>query len=69
MTRKDYQLIAEALRKAAPDTLHPSFPVLYSQWRHDTNKIMRALQADNPRFDAAKFHDHIFANLFEEDYK
>ena len=42
MSRKDYQLIAQALREASSpdDTAHA---------------IADALQADNPRFDRARF--------------
>jgi len=55
MTRKDCQLIAEALEATRPDDFENGLPPVV-QWQDDVKAIARRLQADNPRFDANKFY-------------
>jgi len=50
MTKKDYILLAEALRSSAPASKKN-----YSQWVAAVQSITRALATDNPRFNADKF--------------
>ncbi len=53
MTRKDYVLIAEALKKARPT---PSdYNSAHVQFRADVTLIADALANDNPRFDRERF--------------
>jgi hypothetical protein len=54
MSRKDYELIAEAFRDTRPMD-NASDPNLWNQWRADVNRIARALRGTNPRFDTARF--------------
>ncbi len=63
MTRKDYQLIAEALRKARPIEQGPPDShkdVARAQHRVAVSYITGALAKDNPRFDAQKFLNAIY---------
>ena len=68
MTRKDYRLIASALREAKPPESGPDsfadlkpandyFLVLClgEQWRRTARFLARALCEDNARFDSDKF--------------
>lgn len=53
MTRKDYELLASALRSTKPDEKQN---VKFSlQWSGDVAAIANALEADNPRFNRARF--------------
>jgi hypothetical protein len=53
MTRKDYILIADALRSEKPnDGWDPNKRV---QWDLDCKAIAQALAGDNPRFDREHF--------------
>ena len=54
MSRKDYELIAEAFRDTRPMD-NASDPNLWSQWRTDVMHISRALRSTNPRFDQNRF--------------
>ncbi len=62
MTRKDYQLIAEALRKARPIEQgdEVSRAVARAQHRVAVSYITGALAGDNPRFDEGKFLDAVY---------
>jgi hypothetical protein len=51
MTRKDFQLIANAFRSAYDG----SDPAYITQWCQDLAHVARALQTTNPRFDASRF--------------
>ena len=53
MTRKDYELIAAALRKSHP----AGDPAAHAVWRRSVIDIADALAAENPRFDANRFVD------------
>ena len=53
MTRKDYRILAEALREARPQT----WPTNAGPWTRAVDNIAIALKADNPRFDRGKFLD------------
>lgn len=50
MTKKDYILIANALRESLENSTFKS--IVYN--------IEKALKSDNPRFDRDKFIDYIF---------
>jgi len=52
MTKKDYELIADALNAAMPD---PDWFAEMSAWRLARDKIADRLQGDNPRFDRKRF--------------
>jgi len=61
MTRKDYALIAQAMRD-----IRPPKPFALSdeaerevrlQWNSSVESLAVSLQLDNPRFDAGKFRD------------
>ena len=49
MTRKDYILLAQALKQAEKVNAN------YYQWTTDVHAIMAALQKDNPRFNPDTF--------------
>jgi hypothetical protein len=49
MTRKDYQLIADALRRSHPE------PGICTQWMDAVLSICDALAQDNPRFNRERF--------------
>jgi hypothetical protein len=51
MTRKDYQLLANALHAAQPE----HFIVEFEAWAECCKQITLALRQDNPRFDEDKF--------------
>lgn len=57
MTRKDYVLLAEALKYAKPDYVPDSLTNLArrEQWERDCTKIAAALRGENPRFDNERF--------------
>ena len=52
MSKKDYVLIAAALRESCDDTAPYA---AQRQWRADVTSIQIALAADNPRFDCERF--------------
>jgi hypothetical protein len=61
MTKKDYIAIADAIREARkdattaqPDSASVSYGIDLVQ-----REIVRVLRADNPRFDADRFHAYI----------
>jgi hypothetical protein len=55
MTKKDYKLIAAAL-KGAHVSLRVHFPVAaFLGWRVAADRVADALAQDNPRFDRARF--------------
>ena len=55
MTRKDYILIAAALKEALPPDTMP-FPVSGPEMHADiAENLCRALARDNPRFDRERF--------------
>ena len=51
MSRKDYRLIADAIRE-----LKDTYP---EEWESTIAKISRVLKKDNPRFSERKFWDYI----------
>lgn len=51
MSRKDYVLIAEALKQTKP----PIDTVLHAQWYNTVHAITTRLQADNSRFNTLVF--------------
>ncbi len=56
MTRKDYILIAEAVKASRPETPHsPDDKPYLSQCFATANALARALANDNPRFDRERF--------------
>ena len=58
MTRKDYILLAEALKKAKPDRQHMTHGALETatnEWELCVGVVGFALATDNPRFDAELF--------------
>lgn len=62
MTRKDYVLIARAIRYAKPadiqDRKDPRLNrFVQDAWSSVRDNIARALATDNPRFDRARFCD------------
>lgn len=50
MTRKDYQLIANAFCDSKPVT-----ETALTQWKNDVTILARALATTNPRFDRERF--------------
>jgi hypothetical protein len=65
MTRKDFQLIADALAAATPsntpeDSFHSAWG-LADGWARSVNKVAAALQDSNPRYDRGKFVDACLA--------
>jgi hypothetical protein len=60
MTRKDYQVLARALHDAYEATVGTSEHATHLRHYGVTEvreQLVRALQLDNPRFDAARFRD------------
>jgi hypothetical protein len=64
MTRKDYEVIAGALRSAMPPEPDVGAPVTtdyiaacarFNQWQYAATKLADALKSDNDRFDRARF--------------
>lgn len=67
MSRKDYVLLAEALRSTLPEPAPDGLDSIgtirrhkYVQHRETTSAIIRALSRDNPRFDQSKFIDAVY---------
>jgi hypothetical protein len=52
MSRKDYQLIAHAMRAGQPEKRYEDH---YDQWEYDCRSLARVLCETNPRFDGNKF--------------
>lgn len=56
MTRKDYVLIAEALKMSQHNAYgDPDHPI-HLQWRNTRECIADMLQNDNPNFDRERFY-------------
>lgn len=55
MTRRDYELIAQALKVAQPDDVSYHADAQWEQHNHVCNVIAGTLKADNPAFDYALF--------------
>lgn len=56
MTRKDYIIIAQAIRNATPVAMiAEELPLLRQAHANTAIKIANALKADNHRFDVARF--------------
>lgn len=53
MTRKDYVLLAAALRNAQPPEPEP---IERAAWLRTVYSVADALMRDNPRFDPVRFH-------------
>jgi hypothetical protein len=53
MTRKDYEVLAQALKNAAP--MGCQSEDAHDTWARTVAAVAKALQQDNPRFDVAKF--------------
>lgn len=60
MTRKDYITLAAAFVRCRPLAIDAPLPAA-SQWLTDVGSIARALHADNPLFDQARFIDACMA--------
>lgn len=60
MSRKDYELIAAALRLARPESADPAIPRCelpeFRTWERCVNEITHALSRDNPRFHRNTFY-------------
>lgn len=54
MTRRDFQLIADALRRSRPMSAEYE-PVSNVQWQETVRVMSDHLAATNPRFDRARF--------------
>jgi len=52
MTRKDFQLIADALAVSRPNELWLN---KHNQWTSTVNNMTTALASSNPRFNPSKF--------------
>jgi hypothetical protein len=59
VTRRDYVLIADALRNAKPATLHTvvrhSDHIAHTAWLASCYGIAHAIRRTNPKFDADRF--------------
>lgn len=55
MTRKDYILLAEALKNARPVSGLPSSPARFTQWSDDCESVADALAAQSRGFDRELF--------------
>ncbi len=56
MTRKDYELIARAFTKSQVSSYDLSeAQTQLIQYKRSVEAVSEALQADNPRFDSARF--------------
>ena len=53
MTRKDYVLIADAMKRARPVILNNRGPL--DMWESCVDELAQALARSNPRFDAQRF--------------
>ncbi len=53
MTRKDYQVVAEALRETRPN--QATDPGAFHQWQTVRNRVAWALKVNYRNFDIAKF--------------
>jgi hypothetical protein len=58
MTKKDFILIANALRYSRPHMSQDTLSAMEA-WRNCVTNIMEALRSSNPRFDSTKFLDYI----------
>ena len=58
MTRKDYKVIAEALRECRPDKATDSAKRIGWEWAVDA--VASACARDNPRFSYAKFREAVY---------
>jgi hypothetical protein len=56
MTRKDYRLIAEALRDARHGDSHRDRPDCSDQFERVVDTLVNAFEADNERFDRGLFY-------------
>lgn len=54
MTKKDYELIAKALKRRKPES---GLSSERWQWEHDVVSLTLALEEDNPRFDRTRFQE------------
>jgi len=52
MTKRDYELIAQALADARPSRF---LQLRHDQWHEDVTRIVVALRVINPRFDHERF--------------
>ena len=55
MTRKDFELIAKALKESRFCFKSDSNTLGYRQWLHTVKTMADALQTTNPAFDRARF--------------
>ena len=55
MTKKDYIIIAEALKNAEPTETENDSGTAVSAWVKSIIKVCQALGRQNPRFDGQKF--------------
>ena len=59
MTRKDYKLLADALRSVRPDGI----PMRFEAWQFAVHAVADALAQDNPRFNLSRFLEAAGAHL------
>ena len=52
MSKKDYEVLAAALRSSKPDAKRKA---ALEQWEKDVDAISKACGNDNPRFDYGRF--------------
>jgi hypothetical protein len=57
MTKKDYVLIAGALRNSRPDPTMLVSQVIIDQWINSVAHFVSVFAGDNPRFDSVRFYD------------
>ena len=58
MTRKEYVILAQALKNTAAMWCESEDSI--NTWARTVAALVEALQQENPRFDAAKFYAAIF---------
>lgn len=59
MSKKQYELLANALAKSKPPSVGNETSAHDEQWAKDVDAIADALGDDNPRFDKERFTDWI----------
>ncbi len=55
MTKKDYILIAQALKESEPTEHENEYGTAISAWVNAVNKLANTLQTENVKFDRARF--------------
>lgn len=65
MTKKDYQLIAEAIKRTAWDVDEIDRPAKDKKLKAVSGELASKLEKDNPRFDRVRFFEA--CTVFEND--